>query len=62
MTLTNDDFPLYVSGCAVWNRGMRRFLFSANDGELARDLVLRLNRDHAQSSTGYRSSGELVYG
>jgi hypothetical protein len=64
LPLTAADFPFVAVGPHVYRRTMSSPLFTAPDMQTAADIVFRLNRDEATWSTGsgYRSSGELVYG
>ena len=49
--LSNEDFPLRVVGTFIYRQTGGAALFDVGSPELANDLTLRLNRDHAARST-----------
>ena len=49
--LSNADFPLRVVGTFIYPQTGAAALFDVGSAELANDLTLRLNRDHAALST-----------
>ena len=49
--LSSEDFPLRVAGTFIYRQTGGAALFDVGSAELANDLTLRLNRDHAALST-----------
>ena len=49
--LSNKDFPLRVVGTFIYRQTGGAALFDVGSADLANDLTLRLNRDHAALST-----------
>ncbi len=49
--LSNADFPLRVVGTFIYRQTEGAALFDVGSAELANDLTLRLNRDHAVLAT-----------